>query len=163
MRRRSGLRLAASLCYYCRGPFDENMGRRRTRDHKMPTSRGGSKSDPANIVAACARCNQEKGNMNEEEYRQWIALGRPHKGTYMGLLGLGPMPRLKPRSAGAQILEWLQRQGNRVDWRLEQKPKPRPEGRGSVSGEVAGLKAESLHQAEEDEDRGGWPMLGPST
>lgn len=64
-----------AFCYYCgmdlhhRGltPWSD-----RTRDHKIPRSRGGT-DDPTNLVLACRSCNSEKGTRTPEE---WAAAGR---------------------------------------------------------------------------------------
>ncbi|NOX92155.1 MAG: HNH endonuclease [Gammaproteobacteria bacterium] len=53
------------LCMYCGDSFTE---RNLTRDHVVPTSRGGSDSW-TNVVAACVRCNNHKGNSLLEEIR----------------------------------------------------------------------------------------------
>lgn len=44
-----------------------------TKDHLVPTSRGGSR-DKSNIVLACKRCNNEKGALTPEEYAEWKRL-----------------------------------------------------------------------------------------
>lgn len=41
-----------------------------TFDHVMPKSRGG-KTDWANIVTACFKCNDRKGNRTPEEAKMW--------------------------------------------------------------------------------------------
>ena len=46
-------------CYYCGTKFSKEVGF--TRDHVYPTGKGGSDT-PSNQVAACKKCNQEKGN-----------------------------------------------------------------------------------------------------
>lgn len=51
------------LCMYCGEPFGE---RELTRDHIVPRSRGGHDLWN-NVVSACRRCNQRKGNRLPEE------------------------------------------------------------------------------------------------
>ena len=51
------------LCMYCGVRFGE---RELTRDHVLPKSRGG-RDHWRNVVAACKRCNQRKGNRLPEE------------------------------------------------------------------------------------------------
>ena len=51
------------LCMYCGLRFGE---RELTRDHVLPKSRGG-RDHWRNVVAACKRCNQRKGNRLPEE------------------------------------------------------------------------------------------------
>ena len=46
-------------CYYC-GDAPNSV------DHKIPSSRGGQRGD--NLVPACFRCNQMKGNLTVEEF-----------------------------------------------------------------------------------------------
>lgn len=52
-----------NLCMYCGKTFAEQ---KLTRDHILPTSRGGG-DHWLNVVAACRRCNQHKGNQRLEE------------------------------------------------------------------------------------------------
>ena len=51
------------LCMYCGRPFGDHH---LTRDHVMPTSKGG-KDTWANVVAACKRCNNHKGARTSEQ------------------------------------------------------------------------------------------------
>ena len=75
-------------CYYCRAPLDGHDHQRfKTRDHKTPKSRGGL-DEPSNIVACCNLCNRTKGNMTEDEFREWIRRGRPNKVAYLREIGL---------------------------------------------------------------------------
>ena len=48
-------------CFYCGEPADQV-------DHLLPVQRGG-KDTEANLVAACAGCNHDKGNRTAEEFR----------------------------------------------------------------------------------------------
>lgn len=60
-------------CYYCDGPMylpDDTRCHphtQATRDHRIPRSKGGGEG--ANLVGACFRCNNAKGNMFEHEFR----------------------------------------------------------------------------------------------
>lgn len=58
-------------CFYCKGPIAARTGRANsaTRDHVVPRSRGGGNGRD-NIVVACWRCNQVKGNMTGDEFRE---------------------------------------------------------------------------------------------
>ena len=60
-------------CWYCRIPLllrDDGTGQPvATKDHLVPTSRGGS-SAIANIVPACIDCNQLKGDLTDCEFRE---------------------------------------------------------------------------------------------
>ncbi|WP_079709810.1 HNH endonuclease [Paraliobacillus ryukyuensis] len=47
-------------CHYCGGYGD-------TIDHKTPKSKGGC-STPFNLVCSCAKCNEDKGDMDYEEF-----------------------------------------------------------------------------------------------
>lgn len=71
------------LCMYCGDAFPE---RELTRDHVVPTSRGG-KDAWGNVVTACRRCNNHKGSKLLEEigmklhavpfvpnYAEWMVL-----------------------------------------------------------------------------------------
>lgn len=51
------------LCAYCGDTFGN---RKLTRDHVMPTSRGG-KDEWTNVVSACTRCNSRKAAKTPEE------------------------------------------------------------------------------------------------
>ena len=50
-------------CQYCRASFGD---KELTLDHVLPKSRGGEKTW-TNLVAACKKCNQKKGNKTPEE------------------------------------------------------------------------------------------------
>jgi HNH endonuclease len=66
------LHAAKHRCYYCKREMILSRGQPNTvtRDHKVPRSRGGRGA--ANIVAACARCNNVKGNMTDTEFFAFI-------------------------------------------------------------------------------------------
>lgn len=57
------------LCFYCRLPMEASGGSSvaATLDHVKPVSRGG-KNSRRNYVAACGRCNQDKGDMSAEVF-----------------------------------------------------------------------------------------------
>lgn len=71
-------------CLYC-GNYFSSYGL--SRDHVLPTSRGG-KDRWENVVAACKRCNQHKGNyLLSEISMQLIALPyRPNTAEYLALI-----------------------------------------------------------------------------
>jgi len=70
-------------CQYCGGQFPTSQ---LTMDHVIPKSRGGQKVWE-NIVTACKRCNQKKGNRTPEEAR--MRLRRPpYRPRYMALVWL---------------------------------------------------------------------------
>jgi 5-methylcytosine-specific restriction endonuclease McrA len=56
-------------CFYCKGALAarEGCSNSATRDHVVPRSRGGGGGE--NVVVACWRCNQVKGDMTAEEFR----------------------------------------------------------------------------------------------
>ncbi|KKL27829.1 hypothetical protein LCGC14_2381250, partial [marine sediment metagenome] len=58
-----------------------------TRDHIVPTSRGGD-DKWENVVAACRRCNQHKANyLLEELSMELVALPyRPNNAEYLALI-----------------------------------------------------------------------------
>ncbi len=55
-------------CYYCHKK-EKNL----TIDHQYPVAFGGV-SLTSNMVFACKDCNGRKGNMNEEEFKEWRTL-----------------------------------------------------------------------------------------
>lgn len=64
--------LEAGFCPYCGGALDAcNFG----CDHGNPTSRTRDFA-LANLVICCERCNQIKGNMNEQEFGQLLQMIR---------------------------------------------------------------------------------------
>lgn len=66
---------ARTNCYYCSTPFnwdDPRSDAYPTWDHKIPQSRGGQGG--ANKVMACHRCNQEKGTMSVDEFREYLVV-----------------------------------------------------------------------------------------
>lgn len=70
-------------CLYCGGSFGY-CGL--TRDHVVPTSRGG-RDRWANVVSACRRCNQHKGNrLLHEINMELLALPfQPNRAEYLAL------------------------------------------------------------------------------
>jgi hypothetical protein len=50
-------------CPYCRMPMGQTYWSQPTRDHVVPTSKGGDNT-PTNIIVACRRCNGDKGGMH---------------------------------------------------------------------------------------------------
>jgi 5-methylcytosine-specific restriction endonuclease McrA len=73
-----------NLCMYCSQTFTDCE---LTRDHIIPTSRGG-RDNWLNVVAACRRCNQRKGSRLPEECgMEVIAVPyRPNKAEYLALI-----------------------------------------------------------------------------
>lgn len=75
-------------CHYCGAPLDgHDPQRAKTRDHKIPRSRGGG-DQPGNVVACCDLCNRTKANMTDAEFQEWRRRGRPNKVAYMREIGL---------------------------------------------------------------------------
>ncbi|BAP13800.1 putative endonuclease [Alcanivorax sp. NBRC 101098] len=72
------------LCLYCGKSFAENA---LTRDHIVPTSRGG-KDRWLNVVSACRRCNQRKGSHRLDEIgMELLALPYvPNMAEYLALI-----------------------------------------------------------------------------
>lgn len=72
------------LCMYCGNKFHE---RELTRDHIVPKSKGGN-DVWENVVSACRRCNQHKGDSSLELLNmELLALPyRPNLAEYMALL-----------------------------------------------------------------------------
>ena len=60
-------------CYYCSCLFnwdDPTSDYYPSREHKQPKSRGGKWK--GNVVLACRRCNNEKGDLTVEEYKEFL-------------------------------------------------------------------------------------------
>lgn len=72
------------LCMYCARQFPSAQ---LTRDHIVPTSRGGY-DKWENVVAACRRCNQHKAHYLLEELRmELVALPyQPNNAEYLALI-----------------------------------------------------------------------------
>lgn len=66
------------VCFFCKEP---NM-KKVTADHKTPLSRGG-KTEFANLCRCCDACNNEKGDMNVEEYLIYRSLNKEDKEKYL--------------------------------------------------------------------------------
>lgn len=58
-----------NVCYYCGKTIPENE--KITADHKTPVSRGG-KTIEENLVICCHDCNQDKSDMTEDEYKEYL-------------------------------------------------------------------------------------------
>lgn len=56
-----------NLCWYC-GVKIEGVA---TVDHQQSRAQGGG-HQPDNLVAACRRCNSQKGKRTVPEYREWL-------------------------------------------------------------------------------------------
>ncbi len=71
-------------CLYCGKSFP---GRQLTREHVLPRSKGG-RDIWVNVVAACRRCNQHKGNRTlDEADMELLALPyRPNPAEYLALV-----------------------------------------------------------------------------
>ncbi|MDX1803245.1 MAG: HNH endonuclease [Alcanivorax sp.] len=72
------------LCLYCGKSFNDTV---LTRDHIVPTSRGG-RDRWSNVVCACKRCNQRKGNrLLSEIDMELLALPYvPNMAEYLALI-----------------------------------------------------------------------------
>ncbi len=72
------------LCMYCAKQF---VSSQLTRDHIVPTSRGGE-DKWENVVSSCRRCNQHKANyLLEESGMELVALPyRPNNAEYLALI-----------------------------------------------------------------------------
>lgn len=65
------------LCFWCKSPMVLGSGgdRQATREHLVPRSHGGKEfvkkagRHQRNIVAACQKCNQARGNMSMHVFR----------------------------------------------------------------------------------------------
>jgi hypothetical protein len=80
-------------CHYCELPFTadqycwtSNDGRRRTRDHFIPRSKGGENS-ASNIYIVCQYCNTLKGNYLPFEFIYWLRCKIEWK-EYPGVSGI---------------------------------------------------------------------------
>lgn len=79
--RRTVLARDNEICQYCGGMPGRND---LTIDHVLPRSRGGE-TTWNNVVAACMRCNQRKGNRTPEEANMPL-LSRPAQPRYVALV-----------------------------------------------------------------------------
>ena len=79
--RRTVLARDNEICQYCGGMPGRND---LTIDHVLPRSRGGE-TTWNNVVAACMRCNQRKGNRTPEEANMPL-LSRPAQPRYAALV-----------------------------------------------------------------------------
>lgn len=63
-------------CYFCGCRLNKAT---RTIDHLIPQARGGS-SAWYNKVWCCSKCNREKSDMTEREYRRYKIYAKTHRG-----------------------------------------------------------------------------------
>ena len=54
--------------YYCQYCGDQKSAKELTLDHILPKAQGGT-TTPQNLVSACVKCNQRKGNRTPEQAR----------------------------------------------------------------------------------------------
>jgi 5-methylcytosine-specific restriction endonuclease McrA len=62
-----------NICYYCGKELKEINGKK-TIDHRIPLSRGGS-NEIENMVVACEHCNYSKSDKTDLEYFKYIKTG----------------------------------------------------------------------------------------
>jgi len=67
------LKLQPLECTYCRRRLSASKAGKPQMDHRLPISRGGTAATH-NLVLACKRCNQIKGNCTEKEFRDLLQL-----------------------------------------------------------------------------------------
>ena len=60
-------RKTGNYCWYCGVSLANG---KMTVDHVVPRSKGGAKKHLSNLIPSCQECNEEKGSMSLEEYRQ---------------------------------------------------------------------------------------------
>ena len=65
-------RFVGKPCPYCGERMERGLAGSRapSRDHRLPTSRGGMHTI-ANLIVCCRRCNECKGSLDEEEFNAW--------------------------------------------------------------------------------------------
>lgn len=57
----------SDLCFYCEKRVGQGTLLKKTADHIVPRSRGGSNAY-YNLVTSCEPCNLKKGNLTYEEF-----------------------------------------------------------------------------------------------
>ena len=67
------LRIQPLFCFYCGTKLGTSKRGKIHMDHKLSIARGGG-ADVHNLVLACKRCNQIKGNCTEKEFRDLLQL-----------------------------------------------------------------------------------------
>lgn len=87
-------------CFYCAEPVQKNSPdpkHEATKDHMVPISRGGV-NFIGNIVPACLRCNQLKGDKTVDEFRHeraWVVQEKSTGNTYCRQQFENPQARTK--------------------------------------------------------------------
>jgi 5-methylcytosine-specific restriction endonuclease McrA len=74
-------RSEGSHCFYCGAAFEQDGPFRRTVDHRVPRSLGGT-DGLANLVFACEACNQRKADGPEDRFvgSEWLRVRRAEVG-----------------------------------------------------------------------------------
>jgi 5-methylcytosine-specific restriction endonuclease McrA len=74
-------RSAGTHCFYCGAAFEVDGPLRRTVDHRVPRSLGGT-DGLANLVFACEACNQRKADGPEDRFvaSAWLRARRAEVG-----------------------------------------------------------------------------------
>ena len=74
---RASIKIETVYCCLCGKPILKE--KELSLEHKMPRSRGGS-DELGNWGIAHKTCNQQKGALTLDEYRQWLALEQKRNG-----------------------------------------------------------------------------------
>lgn len=75
------LKIQKRKCFYCRGrlkfkPLPDEWHMQPTIDHVVPISAGGQ-NKRYNVVAACIKCNSDKGSLSVDEFMKLLKVKYP--------------------------------------------------------------------------------------
>lgn len=90
-------------CYYCNCTLNKNT---RTMDHLYPKTFGGI-SIPLNMAPCCSKCNNEKSNLTEQQYKIYEELIEQEKKRKYKLECVSEMQKIKYSKGFFLPNEWI--------------------------------------------------------
>lgn len=93
---------ADNKCYYCQHPMRWEYGWSNsvTQDHMKVKAKGGS-GKQSNIVLACRECNQDRGRIPFQDYKQYINAHPPSRPIFAYAEAGAPKNKKKKRNKSA--------------------------------------------------------------
>lgn len=138
-------------CVWCSRTFSDLV--RPTREHVIPRVKGGP-SIPENEVAACARCNRERGHASPVQWLDEVrARGREPRPEVIEASLRRLAAYIEERGGQRRIRGYLRTELRKLDRQQRDADEQRPAQRSATSGSMTGAEV----SADERSDRGERP------